>query len=195
MSNPQILLTNPVSSHSNSTWHMWWCLYLRTLSNSALSRPASMDSRCSLWVTCSKRATFSFASTSSFFIVRSFSFLLHSLAAASWFLRALISSSKFTKNKFIWNPESRMQNGNTSHTRDLVIFCRTYCNILPAQLYGLGPVLEELSVVLLPFLFLSWFVPAQLHTLLLVPKVHQKHLGLMWLFNFGGEANSSCWCC
>jgi len=153
---------------------MCWCLYLRTLSNSALSRPASMDRKCSLWVTCTKRAAFSFSSSSSFFLACSFSFLLHSLAAASWFLRALISSSQLReKNSFIWNPGCACMHGYTSHTKEFsIFFIKTSCNILPAQLYGLYPVLEELSVAPLPSLFLSWFVSAQLQTLPLVPRGH-----------------------
>lgn len=69
--------------------------------------------------------------------------------------------------------------------------------MLPAQLYGLCRVLEELSVAPLPSLFLSWLVSAQLHTLPLVPRVYQTHLGLMWLFNVAWweSQNCNCWCC
>ncbi len=113
---------------------MLWCLYLRTLSNSALSRPASMDSKCSLWVTCSKRAAFSFSSTSSLLKFCSFSFFLHSLAAASWFLRALISSWEFREKLKYMNPECKfhcLQHGQPigtvnilrHHKRILLIIC------------------------------------------------------------------------
>lgn len=66
--------------------------HLRILSNSAFSRPASIDRRCSLQRTCSKRAACSFASSSTFFAASSFSFLLHSLSTLSWCLRARCSS-------------------------------------------------------------------------------------------------------
>lgn len=66
--------------------------HLRILSNSAFSRPASIDRRCSLQRTCSKRAACSFASSSTFFAASSFSFLLHSRSTLSWCRRARCSS-------------------------------------------------------------------------------------------------------
>lgn len=66
--------------------------YFSTLSNSAFSRPASIDRKCSLQWTCSKRASRSIASSCAFFSANSFSFLLHSLCSLSWSLLARSSS-------------------------------------------------------------------------------------------------------
>lgn len=140
-------------------------VYLKTLSNSALSRPASMDRRCSLCVTCSKRAAFNLSSTSIFFLSCSFSFLLQSLSAPSWFLLARSSSwQSHTQNHCNHSSIPFMINYDNNRSvwatvKQMELWC---CS--PALPCGLCLSPVGLAVWPLPSPSLSWYVSVQPRT-------------------------------